>query len=219
MTRAKESVNRFIVERERMVKYLRSRGIRNTEVLRAMGAVPRELFVRDIFQPRAYEDSALPIECNQTISQPYTVALMSELLAVERDDRILEVGTGSGYQAAVLSEMGARVFTIERHFELLELARRRFDLLRCSVASKVGDGSIGWTEFAPYDKIVVTAGAPEIPKSLLSQLTLQGRLVVPVGDESTQTMVVAIRREAEVEVTEYDGFRFVPLVGKEGWKR
>ncbi len=219
MTRAKETVNRFAVERERMVKYLRGRGIRSAAVLRAMGRVPRELFVRDIFQPRAYEDSALPIECNQTISQPYTVALMSELLAVEPDDRILEVGTGSGYQAAVLSEMGARVFTIERHFELLELARRRFDLLRCNVASKAGDGSIGWSEFAPYDRIVVTAGAPEIPKSLLSQLKTGGRLVVPVGDESTQTMVVAVRGEKEVSVTEFDGFRFVPLVGKEGWRK
>jgi protein-L-isoaspartate(D-aspartate) O-methyltransferase len=132
---------------------------------------------------------------------------------------VLEVGTGSGYQACVLLEMGARVFTVERHFDLLEQARRVFDELGCHIASKVGDGSVGWSQFAPYDRIIVTAGAPEVPDSLLRQLRDGGILVVPVGGEQSQTMVRVQRQGDEYHTTRISGFKFVPLIGKEGWNR
>ncbi len=219
MTSLTASVNRFDIERVKMVQFLRTREITDESVLSAMQTVPRHLFVQEIFQPRAYEDSSLPIELDQTISQPYTVAVMTQLLEVKKKDKILEVGTGSGYQAAILAVMGARVFTIERFFELHDAARKRFDKLKLNIISKVGDGSIGWSEFAPYDKIIVTAGAPEIPKSLSAQMKIGGIMVIPVGDESSQTMQVMYRREKKYEVVEVEGFRFVPLVGKEGWKK
>jgi protein-L-isoaspartate(D-aspartate) O-methyltransferase len=206
-------------ERAAMVALLRRRGISNAALLRVMGELPRHMFVDDVFRHRAYEDSALPIACHQTISQPYTVAFMTEQLAVQRGDRVLEIGTGSGYQACVLAMLGARVFTIERHFDLLMTARSRFDRLGCNIASKVGDGTVGWSEFAPFRGIIVTAGAPEVPQSLLRQLDEGGRLVIPVGDEQTQTMRVITRRGNSYEVQDADGFKFVPLIGKEGWKR
>lgn len=202
-----------------MVALLRRRGITDASLLRVMEELPRHLFVDDVFRARAYEDSALPIACQQTISQPYTVAFMTEQLAVRRGDRVLEIGTGSGYQACVLALLGARVFTIERHFDLLMTARTRFDQLGCNIASKVGDGTVGWSEFAPFRGIIVTAGAPDVPQSLLRQLDEGGRLVIPVGGEQTQTMRVITRRGNAYEVRDADGFKFVPLIGKEGWKR
>lgn len=215
MTRA---VNRYGIEREQMIAYVKSRGITDADVLRAMRTVDRHAFVRDLFRHRAYEDSALPIECNQTISQPFTVAFMTQALRVAAGMRVLEIGTGSGYQAALLAEMGAHVFTIERYFDLLQTARKRFDALKYKIASKVGDGSIGWSEFAPYDRIIVTAGAPEVPRSLMLQLKDGGILVIPVGDESSQSLCIVTRRGDEYSMEEVQGFRFVPLVGKEGWK-
>ncbi|MDT8325282.1 MAG: protein-L-isoaspartate(D-aspartate) O-methyltransferase, partial [Bacteroidota bacterium] len=161
------SNRQYDLARSQLVDILRGRGIDDKGVLDAIAAIPRHVFVQDVFRPRAYEDSALPISCQQTISQPYTVAFMTQLLRVQPGDKVLEIGTGSGYQACVLAEMGARVFTIERHFDLLEQARSRFDQLGYNVASKVGDGSIGWSQFAPYRGIIVTAGAPDIPPSLL----------------------------------------------------
>ena len=211
--------NQLSQERDEMVALLERRGIRDTAVLRAMRTVPRHLFVQEIFLPRAYDDCALPIACRQTISQPYTVALMTELLRVQRGQKVLEIGTGSGYQACIVAEMGARVFTIERHHDLLEEARQRFDQFRMNIASKVGDGSVGWTEFAPYQRIIVTAGAPEVPKSLLAQLDDGGVLVIPVGGETIQSMMVVERRGDAFNSAPVDGFKFVPLIGKEGWLR
>src|SRR5947207_137372 len=166
----RRSTHRFHVERDEMILLLRHRGIRDERILRAMGEVDREEFVQDLFVNRAYEDSALPIGNQQTISQPYTVAFMTECLAIQPGEKVLEVGTGSGYQAAILAEMGARVFTIERHMELLNDARKQFDRRRYQIASKCGDGTIGWKEFSPFDGIIVTAGAPEVPQPLLDQL-------------------------------------------------
>ncbi|MDH7515212.1 MAG: protein-L-isoaspartate(D-aspartate) O-methyltransferase [Bacteroidota bacterium] len=207
----------FDEERAELVRQLRARGITDESVLKAIGDVPRHVFVPEIWLSRAYDDCALPIACGQTISQPYTVAFMTQLLTVVPGHKVLEIGTGSGYQAAVLAEMGARVFTIEWHPELLEQARRTLDLLGYNVASKAGDGSVGWSEFAPYDRIIVTAGAPEVPPSLVRQLADGGVLVAPVGTQQVQAMVRLHKRGASVTATRYEGFKFVPLVGKEGW--
>jgi protein-L-isoaspartate(D-aspartate) O-methyltransferase len=205
-------------DRMELVDALRRRGIASDEVLKAIGDVPRHLFVQPVFLRRAYEDVALPIDCQQTISQPYTVAFMTQAAAVRRGHRVLEVGTGSGYQACILVRLGARVFTIERHFDLLETARKRFDAMRLNIASKVGDGSVGWSEYAPYHAILVTAGAPDVPPSLLQQLADGGRLVIPIGPETVQTMTIVERRGESFHTTRVEGFKFVPLVGKEGWK-
>ncbi len=208
---------RFDEERRELVEYLRKRKINDEAVLAAMAEVPRQLFVGESWLLSAYEDRALPIKCSQTISQPYTVAFMTMLLCVKRGNKTLEIGTGSGYQAALLAAMGARVFTIERHAELLEEARKTLEALKYNVASKAGDGSIGWSEFAPYDRIIVTAGAPEVPASLLRQLAEGGVLVAPVGAKNEQTMVRAEKRAGGVSYMRYEGFKFVPLLGKEGW--
>ena len=208
---------RFDDERAELVKAVAARGITDQRVLKAIGDVPRHLFVGELWLNRAYEDIALPIGCNQTISQPFTVAFMTQLLDARTGQKVLEIGTGSGYQAAILSAMGARVFTIERHFYLMESARKIFDRLKYSIASKAGDGTVGWSDFAPYDRIIVTAGAPEVPPSLLKQLVDGGILVVPVGDQSTQTMIRAVRQGDKFRFDRFQGFKFVPLLGKEGW--
>jgi protein-L-isoaspartate(D-aspartate) O-methyltransferase len=197
---------------------LKDEGITDEQLLLAMGKVERHLFVPEPFTNRSYEDSALPIGYGQTISQPYTVALMTQALAVKPGDKILEVGTGSGYQAVLLAEMGARVFTIERHVGLLTGARRMFDKLGYTIASKAGDGTVGWSEFSPFSGIIVTAGAPDIPQPLLDQLTDGGRLVIPVGDMEIQTLVVCVRRGEHIDRKEVRGFKFVPLIGKMGWR-
>lgn len=212
------SNRQFDLARQQLVALLRKKGINDERVLDAIAAVPRHEFIQEVFQHRAYEDSALPISCQQTISQPYTVAYMTQLLKVKPGDKVLEIGTGSGYQACILAEMGVRVFTIERHFDLLEAARTHFEALGHNIASKVGDGSIGWSQFAPYQGIIVTAGAPDVPSSLLRQLDDGGRLVIPVGDQTTQNMVVVERQGEEFVHTKSAGFKFVPLLGKEGWR-
>ena len=201
-----------------MIALIKERGITDQNVLRAMTTVERHLFVPEPFIGRSYEDSALPIGKGQTISQPYTVAFMSQALAVKQEEKILEIGTGSGYQAVILAEMGARVFTIERNIDLLAGARRVFDKLHYRIASKAGDGTVGWTEFAPFDGIIVTAGAPDIPEPLLHQLAEAGRLVIPVGDLERQALIVCVRRGAGFDKREVEGFKFVPLIGKRGWK-
>jgi protein-L-isoaspartate(D-aspartate) O-methyltransferase len=213
------SNRQFDLARDQLVDLLRSKGITDQQVLDAITAIPRHRFVQEVFHHRAYEDSALPIACQQTISQPYTVAFMTQLLHVRHGDKILEIGTGSGYQACILAEMNARVFTIERHFDLLETARLRFEELGYNIASKVGDGSIGWSQFAPYKGIIVTAGAPDVPASLLRQLDDGGRLVIPVGDQTSQNMIIVERRGSEFVHSKSAGFKFVPLLGKEGWKK
>ena len=211
-------LRRFDVERCEMIELLRHRGIRDERALRAVSVIDRHEFLDEPFVNRAYEDSALPIGSSQTISQPYTVAYMTECLQVEEGNKILEVGTGSGYQAVLLAEMGARVFTIERHMNLLTQARKRFERLGYDIASKCGDGTIGWKEFAPFDGILVTAGAPEVPKPLLEQLRDGGRIVIPIGDLDVQNLHVITRMNDHFETRKTFGFKFVPLIGKKGWQ-
>jgi protein-L-isoaspartate(D-aspartate) O-methyltransferase len=205
--------------RQGLVGILRERGITDERVLDAIARVPREEFVPDAFKHRAYEDGALPIACRQTISQPYTVAIMSQHLDVRPDMSVLEIGTGSGYQAAVLWFMGLRVFSVERHPDLLKTARERLDRVGCNVATYLGDGSLGWSAFAPYDRIIVTAGAPEIPSALLKQLAPDGKMVIPIGDRSAQRMQLVVRHgdSSEYDVFEFGDYKFVPLVGRGGW--
>ena len=214
----RRATGRFERERQEMIELLRKRGINDEKLLRAMASIDRQEFVHGPFINRAYEDSALPIGDGQTISQPFTVAYMTEALQVKDGDKILEIGTGSGYQAAILAEMGGRVFTIERHMDLLTEARKRFDKFGYQIASKCGDGTIGWNEFAPFDGIIVTAGAPDVPRPLLDQLRDGGMLIIPIGDTDVQTLYVIKRVQDNFETHETSGFKFVPLIGKKGWK-
>jgi protein-L-isoaspartate(D-aspartate) O-methyltransferase len=209
---------RFDIERSEMIDLLRGRGISDEALLRAMSVIDRSNFVQDLFANRAYDDSALPIGNSQTISQPYTVAFMTQALGVNKGGKYLEIGTGSGYQAAILAELGARVFTIERHMDLLVQARKRFEKYGYQIASKCGDGTIGWREFAPFDGILVTAGAPEVPKPLLDQLREGARLVIPIGDLDVQNLHIILRQGEEFVARVVDGFKFVPLIGKKGWQ-
>ncbi|HTS73489.1 MAG TPA: protein-L-isoaspartate(D-aspartate) O-methyltransferase [Gaiellaceae bacterium] len=205
--------------RERMVgRQLRARGIEDEEVLRAMGRVPRELFVPETERPRAYDDAALPIGHGQTISQPYMVAVIVEALAVRAGLRVLDVGAGSGYQAAVLADIGAEVVTIERIPELADQAR--VNLVAAGyegVEVVVGDGTLGWPERAPYDGIAVAAAAPALPQTLYEQLRADGRLVVPVGGPRAQRLEVIVRSPEGPAVIHSVPCRFVPLVGAEGY--
>jgi protein-L-isoaspartate(D-aspartate) O-methyltransferase len=212
-------MGRFDDERRDMIQLLRDRGITDEGLLRAMGKIERHLFVQEPFTSRSYDDTALPIAKQQTISQPYTVAFMTQQLAVTTGSKVLEIGTGSGYQAAVLAEMGCKVYTIERHIDLLLSARKMFERLGYRIASKAGDGTIGWPEFAPYDGIVVTAAAPNVPDALRQQLSPGGRLVIPVGELDLQDLHVIVNRADGFEKTETKGFKFVPLIGKQGWSK
>ncbi len=198
---------------------LRSRGIRNHRVLDAMGRVPREDFLPSTLARAAYDDRAVPIDEGQTLSQPYMVAAMTEALEPGPTDRVLEIGTGSGYQAAVLSLLVSEVFSLERIASLAEGARKRLnDLGYSNVRVRTGDGSLGWPEEAPFDGIIVTAAAPEPPRSLLSQLSeVGGRLVVPVGTRTEQDLLRVRREGDELETDTLLGCRFVPLLGEEGW--
>ncbi len=201
-----------------MIALIRDRGIIDERVLHAFRVVERHLFVPEPFTNRSYEDNALPIGKGQTISQPYTVACMTQALEVHRGDKILEIGTGSGYQSAILVALGAHVFSIERDGDLLAAARRILERLDYRVASKAGDGSVGWEEFAPYNGIIVTAGAPDAPKSLLAQLVDGGRLIVPVGSREVQSLAIITRIGDHFDRRQIDSFKFVPLVGKNGWQ-
>ncbi|HOI29774.1 MAG TPA: protein-L-isoaspartate(D-aspartate) O-methyltransferase [Melioribacteraceae bacterium] len=209
----------YETERKDLVEQLKRKGISNQSVLDAFMNVERHLFVPDIMKQHAYEDVALPIGYGQTISQPYTVAFMTQSMNPQPGHKILEIGTGSGYQAAILLKMGARVFTIERNDKLYNSALKTFDNLGLRIAARCSDGSIGWDEFSPYDGIIVTAGSPGVPKNLLRQLAVNGKMVIPVGDRSVQTLKI-ITKTAEEEFTtnEVPYFAFVPLVGREGWK-
>jgi protein-L-isoaspartate(D-aspartate) O-methyltransferase len=205
-------------ELKEMIDNLRQRGIGDERVLAAMEIVDRKEFVQHAFSARAYDDSALPIGHAQTISQPFTVAFMTQALCVEPDHKVLEIGTGSGYQAALLAAMGARVFTIERHMDLLTAATKRFEQAGYNVASKCGDGTIGWKEFAPYNGIIVTAGGPEVPPALPEQLAEGGILVIPIGSMEVQNLHIIERRNDSYFTHVVEGFKFVPLIGKRGWK-
>ena len=209
----------FEKARNRMVEtQLIPRGIRDPRVLSAMRAVPRHLFVDEAYRDQAYGDFPLPIGEGQTISQPYIVALMTEALRLSGSEKVLEVGTGSGYQAAVLARLAARVFSVERLATLSARARRVLEEIGCAnVTLRVGDGTLGWPEEAPFDAVVVTAGAPKVPEPLVEQLAPGGRLVVPVGDRFSQDLVVVERTAEGLRETSLGGCRFVDLVGRWGW--
>lgn len=204
--------------RKLLVKHLESRGIEDKNVLRAIGKVPRHYFFDETFWNQAYRDIAFPIGDGQTISQPYTVAYQSELLHVKKGDKILEIGTGSGYQTCILMELGAEVYTIERQESLYKRTIQVLPYMGYRPHFFLGDGSKGIPEHASYDKIIVTAGAPFVPEVMLRQLKMGGLLVIPVGDEKEQKMVTILRvGENDFERIELDTFRFVPLVGDKAW--
>jgi protein-L-isoaspartate(D-aspartate) O-methyltransferase len=206
--------------RKRMVdEQIASRGIKDVHVLHAMSKVPRHRFVEEALQGQAYNDYPLPIGEKQTISQPYMVALMTEALELKGDESVLEIGTGSGYQAAILSELAEWVYSIERIRSLANRARKLFDELDIyNVEIKVSDGTHGWKEKAPFQGITVTAGAPEIPQPLLDQLDLGGRLVLPIGDAFSQTLVRVIRTQEGFKREDLGGCHFVKLIGEYAWQ-
>ena len=205
-------------QRSRMVDLLSTRGIRDERVLKAMLEIPRHDFVPEALSSKAYGDHALPIGDLQTISQPYMVARMTELLEVNKDSTVLEIGAGSGYQTAVLSAVAGRVFAIERLSELARRAQANIRRLGCYNATvKWFDGTIGWSEHAPYDGILVAAGSPDIPEPLVAQLAVGGRLVIPVGDEEQQMLVRVIRTEEGLIRQEQGSCAFVKLIGRHGW--
>jgi protein-L-isoaspartate(D-aspartate) O-methyltransferase len=212
--------NHYAEPREKMVReQIAGRGVRDTSVLEAMRKVPRHLFIPDELRDRAYEDSPLPIGNGQTISQPYMVAWMTDLLRLQEGDRVLEVGTGSGYQAAVLCELASRVYSIEMDAELAARAEEAIRSLGYrNLSVKVGDGTEGWPEEAPFDAITVTAGAPSVPPPLLDQLADGGRLVIPVGSRTMQMLTLIIREGGKFESIQAGSCVFVPLTGKFGWK-
>ena len=205
--------------RKKLVEELRKKGIEDEHVLAAIGKVTRHFFFDETFWNQAYRDIAFPIGEGQTISQPYTVAYQTELLHIRKGDKVLEIGTGSGYQTCILLELGATVYTIERQEKLYH--RTKYVLpneMGYNAHFLLGDGSIGKAEYAPYDKIIVTAGAPTVPEVLLKQLNIGGILVIPVGDEETQKMVTILKvGDNDYEKIVLDTFRFVPLVGDKAW--
>ncbi len=216
-------IDRYRKQRLRMVEsQLRGRGLQNTRVLAAMEKIPRHIFVDEALQDQAYNDNPLPIEAGQTISQPYIVALMTEALELTGSEKVLEVGTGSGYQTAILAELAAHVLSIERIAVLATKARRILDELQYfNVAIRVGDGTYGWREEAPFAAIVVAAGAPRIPKILVDQLAIGGRLVLPVGSRYSQELMKITRLSHDVNDTKQEslgGCRFVDLIGEYGWE-
>jgi len=212
-------MNDYQAERLRMVEeQLRRRGIRDRRVLAAMEKIPRHRFLPDLEDPGAYADHPLPIGCGQTISQPYMVALMSECLELQGPEKVLEVGTGSGYQTAVLAELAAQVHSVERFPTLAESARQALAALGyANVHVHVGDGSLGWEQASPFDGILVTAGAPRVAQPWAEQVAEGGRLVVPIGDRFSQTLSVYTKRRGRLEHQPICGCMFVPLVGVHGW--
>jgi protein-L-isoaspartate(D-aspartate) O-methyltransferase len=210
---------RYTTIRERMVvEQLVPRGVKDDRVLAAMREVPRHYFVDDALRSRAYGDFPLPIASGQTISQPYIVACMTEALNLSGHETVLEIGTGSGYQAAVLSRLCTKVYTIERIHALLAGARRVFDQLNYfNISSKMDDGTMGWPEHGPYDAIIVTAGGPEVPEPLVEQLAEGGKLIIPVGDQHIQDLQLVEKIDDEIKINHLEKVRFVDLVGEYGW--
>jgi len=216
----KGDLDERLAEREWMVQtQIMGRDITDEAVINSMAIVPRHKYVMEDKQEYAYNDTALEIEAGQTISQPYIVALMAQALEVKASDNVLEIGTGSGYSAAILSRMAGHIYTIERHTILAHLAKKRFKSQGYeNIEVRVGDGTLGWTEKAPFDAILVTAGGPVIPDSLINQLTIGGRLVIPVGDKGEQKLL-RVKKSATNELIEENlgSVRFVPLIGTNGW--
>ncbi len=200
--------------RKKLVEEVRAKGIKNEDVLSALQAVPRHFFLDSSFVEIAYQDKPFPIGAGQTISQPYTVAFQTELLQVEKGTKVLEVGTGSGYQACVLAEMGARVFTIERHHSLYRKTKQLLNEMKYSIKLFYGDGYEGLPSFGPFDRILVTAAAPQVPQKLLDQLKTGGMMVLPLGKGDTQIMTRLVKHgQDEFEKQEFGYFRFVPMLG------
>ncbi|HEY7728416.1 MAG TPA: protein-L-isoaspartate(D-aspartate) O-methyltransferase [Candidatus Eisenbacteria bacterium] len=209
----------FAVARRRMViEQLRARGIHDPHVLRIMAAIPRHLFVDSSIQSRAYGDHALPIGRDQTISQPYMVGLMTQALALSGDEKVLEIGTGSGYQTAILAELADRVFTVERIPAIGLAARERLTAMGYSnIVYRIGDGSLGWRDMAPFDRVLITAGAPRVPGFLREQLLPGGHALVPVGEGENQLLLRVTRTPAGLRRASLAGCAFVPLIGREGF--
>ncbi|MEM6525114.1 MAG: protein-L-isoaspartate(D-aspartate) O-methyltransferase [Bacteroidota bacterium] len=206
--------------RRQLVKILREKGIQSTSVLEAISIVPRHFFFDEALLQHAYQDKAFPIGEGQTISQPYTVAFQSEQLEVKEGDRVLEIGTGSGYQACILLELGAEVYTIEYNKKLYDRTKRFLPKIGYRPKFFHGDGSLGLPTHAPFDKIIVTAGAPSIPTSLLKQISTGGMLIIPVGDNKRQQMIKLTKVDVKkVKKELFDYFSFVPLLGEEGWQQ
>jgi protein-L-isoaspartate(D-aspartate) O-methyltransferase len=216
-------MDRYAKQRKKMVdSQIRSRGVRDERVLRAMEKIPRHLFIDEGLIDQAYNDNPLPIGEKQTISQPYIVALMAEALELKGREKVLELGTGSGYQAAILAELAERVFTVERIASLAQKARKLLESLNYyNVVIRVGDGTYGWREESPFDAIAVSAGSPSIPRMLVEQLAIGGRLVIPVGGRYSQSLIKLTRLSEnpdDVKKEDLGGCRFVSLIGEHGWK-
>lgn len=204
---------------EMVAKQIEARGITDPRVLSAMRTVPRHLFVSEAMMDQAYGDFPLPIGEQQTISQPYIVAEMTQGLKLTPEDRVLEIGTGSGYQAAILAQIAFRVYTVERIYSLYAKTRNLFDQLRYhNIVTRYSDGTTGWKEESPFDAIIVTAGAPEIPTLLAGQLAVGGRMVIPVGDAHSQDLIQLVRDEQGFHQFNLGGCRFVKLIGEHGWR-
>ena len=210
----------YRLARERMVKtQLVPRGIKDAGVLKVMGKVPRNRFIEEALSGEAYNDHPLPIGHKQTISQPYIVALMTEALELTGEEKVLEIGTGSGYQTAILADLSRKVFTVERIRDLMVRARDILaDLGYNNIMFKAFDGTLGWKEYEPYDAIMVTAGAPRIPQPLLDQLADGGRLIIPVGNRFSQELIKVTKKKGNIIQKDFGGCRFVDLVGVHGWR-
>ncbi|MFO7760064.1 MAG: protein-L-isoaspartate(D-aspartate) O-methyltransferase [Thermodesulfobacteriota bacterium] len=215
-----EKTNDYSVSRNRMIReQLLPRGINDEKVLQVMAQVPRHIFVEDALQNQAYGDYPLPIGEGQTISQPYIVALMTQALGLKGHETVLEIGTGCGYQTAVLAALCERVYSVERFKTLAIKTRRNLDRLGClNVVIKIDDGTAGWDKYAPYDAIIITAASPEIPPPLLEQLRDPGTMVIPVGDRFSQELVVVRKKEGQISRETIEQVRFVGLIGQYGWR-
>lgn len=206
-------------KRRALVQEIKSKGIKSERVMEAINTLPRHFFFDSALISHAYEDKAFPIGEGQTISQPYTVAFQTELLDIKPGDKVLEIGTGSGYQACILHLLGAEVFTIEYQKKLFEKTQKFLTRLGIQMKLFYGDGTGGLPQHAPFDKIIVTAGAPVVPEALIQQLKIGGILVIPVGDRRRQAMVkITKKSKSEIHREEFEGFAFVPLLGKDGWR-
>ena len=210
----------YRIPRERMIERVRGHyGIRDPNVLEAMRRIPRHFFVTEALRGRSYDDNALPIDFNQTISQPFIVARMTELLELDKKSRVLEIGAGSGYQTAVLARLASQVYAIERIGELARLAQKRISELGIYNATvKAFDGTLGWNAYGPYDAILVAAGGPRVPDPLIAQLKIGGRLVIPIGEtRESQKLVRVIKTDRGHTIEEHGPCQFVPLIGQHGW--
>ena len=215
----KDSEKKYINRRDAMVRnHVEARGINDPKVLAALRKVPRHLFVSEALRDQAYNDCPLPIGEQQTISQPFIVAEMTQALQLSANDRVLEIGTGSGYQAAILAEIVSKVYTMERKQSLFIKTRKLFDELNYfNIIAKYTDGTLGWKAESPFDAIIVTAGAPQIPEALIEQLAIGGRMIIPVGDEDSQDLILICKTRYGIREENLGRCRYVKLVGKYGW--